>query len=287
MRLLLIANPTAGNHAPQRIETVRRALQQHGAEVEVYLTRAAGDAEQHATTMRSGPFTRIVAAGGDGTLNEVINGLAGSDMPLAFIPLGTTNVFALESGIPFDLEQAAAIACQAAPHAVTLGIAGQRYFLLMAGVGFDGQVVASVSSLLKRIFGKGAYLVAALQQLLFFPPRLFKAHTGGEQLQADGLLLANARCYGGKFTLTPAADLTSPDLEACLLTRSGRRALLRQGLALVLSRTLPPSIGELRTLTEVQIETPGLPVQIDGDYLGVTPMTFSCAAESLQLVYPA
>lgn len=287
MHLLLIANPTAGKNAPQHIEHARSALQEQGAEVELYLTRAAGDAEEQARKVRSGPFERIVAAGGDGTLNEVLNGLAGSDMPLGFIPLGTTNVFALEAGIPFEIGQAAAIACSAAPRPVTLGIAGQRYFLLMAGVGFDGQVVGGVSPRLKRLFGKGAYLVAALRQLIFAPPRLFAATLQGEPAKVSGLLLANARCYGGTFTLTPAAHMCKPDLEACLIKRPGRYALLRQALSLALCRPIPANVGELRALTQVQVTTPGIPVQIDGDYLGVTPMSFGCAEQALQLIYPA
>jgi len=287
MHLLLIANPTAGSHAPQRIEQARRALQQHGATVELYLTGAAGDAEKQAAAMRSGPFERIVVAGGDGTLNEAVNGLAGSAMPLAFIPMGTTNVFALEAGIPFDIDQAAAIACGAPPRPVTLGTAGERYFLLMAGVGFDGQVVASVSSRLKRLLGKGAYVIAALQQFLVAPPRHFEVSLGGQPSQASGLLLANARCYGGSFTLTPAADILRPDLEVCTLRRPGRLALIRQSLSLVRHRPLPASVGELLTLSEARVDTPGIPVQIDGDFLGVTPMSFGCAVNALQLVYPA
>jgi len=286
MRLLLIANPVAGRQALQTIEQARAALTRHGAEVELYLTRAAGDAEERARAARSEPWQRIVAAGGDGTLNEVVNGLAGSPYPLAFIPLGTTNVFALETGIPFDVEKAAAIAIHAAPRPVTLGRAGKRYFLLMAGAGFDGEVVGGVSSRLKRAVGKGAYLAAALRQLLLRPPQLFEVRCDDRELRASGVLLANTRCYGGPFTLTPRADLERPDLEVCLLRQAGRIALLRQALALLRGRELVAPLGEVVRGTRLEIVTPGIAVQLDGDFFARTPMTFDCVPGDLQLVYP-
>jgi len=286
MRLLLIANPVAGRNARQAIARVCRALARRGANVELYLTTAAGDAERRARQARDESWQRIVAAGGDGTLNEVVNGLAGSALPLAFIPLGTTNVFALETGIPFDVAQAAVIAVEAPARPVTLGRAGDRVFLLMAGSGFDGQVVAAVSTRLKRLLGKGAYLVAAVQQLLRNPPRRFEVRCNGETYQASGVLIANARCYGGRFTLTPRAGLERPDLEVCLLLRPGRLSLLRQALALVTGRTLKPPYGKILTTTRLEITTPGVAVQIDGDYFGETPLAFDCTPASLQLVIP-
>jgi len=286
MHVLLIANPVAGRGALRHIERARTTLERFGAEVTLHLTTAAGDAERRAEQARQEPFDRVVAAGGDGTLNEVVNGLAGCTTPLAFIPLGTTNVFALEARIPLDVEAAATLAVQEAPRAVTLGRAGTRYFLLMAGIGFDGGVVAGVSQHLKRLLGKGAYLVAALQQLVSRPPRLFEVRCAGEPRQAAGVLLANARCYGGRFTLTRRANLESPDLEACLLGRPGRLALLRQALCLVSGRPMAKGLGCVTSLTALEVTTPGLPVQIDGDYLGETPMTFSCVTGALQLVMP-
>lgn len=287
MRLLLIANPIAGKNAPDQIERARRALSKLGAEVELYLTRAAGDAEHRARLARQQAYDRVIAAGGDGTLNEVANGLATSALPLGFIPLGTTNVFALETGIPFEIEQAAQIAYRERPRPVTLGKANDRYFLLMAGVGFDGQVVANVSTRIKKRFGKLAYILSALHQLLFHPPRLFSVDLNGRTLKSSGVLAANARCYGGPFTLTPAADLEKPSLEICLLLRAGRLAVLRQSLSLLTGKPLPSSWGLQATLTELTVETANIPTQIDGDHLGVSPLTISCVPQAIQLVYPA
>ncbi|MEZ4484638.1 MAG: acylglycerol kinase family protein [Syntrophotaleaceae bacterium] len=99
-----------------------------GATVDLTLTEKRGDAIEAAAAAKQAGFDRIVAAGGDGTLNEVINGLAPSPIPLAFIPFGTTNVFALEVGIPFDVEQACAVALGGQPRPVCLGLAGDTRF---------------------------------------------------------------------------------------------------------------------------------------------------------------
>ena len=113
-RVQLIANPVAGGDARERIRRAQRRLEQRGCTVELTLTGARGDARRAAAAAREAGFERIIAAGGDGTLNEVINGLAPAQVPLAFLPLGTTNVFALEAGIPFDVDAACDLALDGA-----------------------------------------------------------------------------------------------------------------------------------------------------------------------------
>ena len=286
MRLLLIANPVAGKKAPRLIERARRALACRCDEVELFLTGKAGDARRRALEARHGSFDRVIVAGGDGTLNEVVNGLSGSSLPVGLVPLGTTNVFALEAGIPFDIERAARIACEEQPRPVTLGRAGEHFFLLMAGAGFDGQVVKHVSPATKRRLGKGAYLLTALKQWLFHPPACFEIECDGIPLRVAGALLANARSYAGSWTLTPEADLETGSLELCLLEKPGRLSLLGQTLCLILGRPIPRALGRVVTVSTLKITAPGIPVQVDGDYLADTPLDFACEPGALQLIYP-
>lgn len=110
MRIKLIANPVSGGDARVRIQAALAALRNQGAEVDLYLTTARGDARKAAGQAHSEGYDRIVAAGGDGTLNEVVNGVVCRDLPIAFLPLGTVNVFALEAGIPLQLEEACVLA---------------------------------------------------------------------------------------------------------------------------------------------------------------------------------
>jgi diacylglycerol kinase (ATP) len=288
MNLKLIANPAAGSAALARIRRLVALLEQGGASVDLTLTTRRGDAQRAAAAAKDGGFQRIVAAGGDGTLNEVINGLAPGDLPLAFVPMGTANVFALEAGIPFDVEQACALALHGRPRPVYLGAANGRRFLLMAGVGFDAAVVGRVNLRLKRRFGKLAYLVSALQVLCGPPPGALQLTTDrGEQYRAYGAIVSNARLYGGRFVISPQADMQDDALAVCLFLRPGRFALLRTAVRIAVGR--PPGPREVRQLRVQSLTATGngIPVQIDGDYLGELPQTFQARFGELQVVFPS
>lgn len=286
-RVKLIANPVAGGDARRRIERARAWLQGRGCAVDLTLTGARGDAREAAAAAREGGFDRIVAAGGDGTLNEVINGLAPCATPLAFLPLGTTNVFALEAGIPFEVEKACAVALEGEARPVCLGMAGETRFLLMAGVGFDAQVVYGVDLRLKRLTGKLAYVVgalAALRQRRLAPLELVD-ETGAVHRGYDAVI-GNCRCYGGKFSFTPQASLDADRLDVCLLLRPGRLGLLAAAATLLRGRSPVPPAALCLQGREFTLRGEGVPVQIDGDYLGKLPMTFRAVFGEISLVLP-
>ena len=287
MRIKLIANPIAGGNARPRIELLCRHFREQGHQVELFLTAQRGDAEAAARSARAGGYDRLVAAGGDGTLNEVINGLAPSAIPLAFIPFGTVNVLALEIGLPFDLLAAAEVALSGVPTPVCLGQAGTRKFLLMAGIGFDAQVVREVDSRLKRRIGRFAYVVAALKTLWHWQePRLSVTLDDGSVQQAGSVIIGNGRLYGGSFSLTPHARLTAASFEVLILRRSGRRALLRAGLRALWHR--PPRAGDGILLCTSRLSIAGAaPIQIDGDDLGDLPCDFSTLPGAITLVFPS
>lgn len=288
MNLKLIANPAAGSAALERIRSMVALLEQGGARVDLTLTKGRGDAQRAAAAAKQGSFQRIVAAGGDGTLNEVINGLAPSHLPLAFVPMGTANVFALEAGLPFDLEQACALALHGPPRPVCLGSANGRRFLLMAGVGFDAAVVERVNLRLKRRFGKPAYLISAMQVLCGpLPGELQVVTDRGDLYRAYGAIVSNARHYGGRFVISPQADMQDDALAVCLFLRPGRFALLRTAIRIAMGR--PPGPGDVRQLRVQSLTATGsgIPVQIDGDYLGALPLTFQARFGELQVVFPS
>jgi len=287
MRIKLIANPVAGGNALPTIRRAEECLVRRGCRVELILTGARGDARNAAAAARSEGFDRIVAAGGDGTLNEVINGLAPSAIPLAFLPLGTTNVFALEAGIPFDVEKACAIALDGVPQPVCLGLAGDTRFLLMAGAGFDADVVYRVSGRLKRWTGKLAYLASALRTLAGPPPvPLEVVREDGKALRGYHVIIGNGRLYGGRFSVTPDASLTEEALDVCVFLKKGRLGLLRCAARVAAGRRLAPPDAETFKARRVTLHGAGVPVQIDGDYLGRLPMTFRALPGELVLVLP-
>lgn len=288
MRLKLIANPVAGGQAREKIARAEAWLRRHGADVDLTLTGARGDARAAAARARDAGYDRVVAAGGDGTLNEVINGLAPSAVPLAFLPLGTTNVFALEVGIPLAIERACAIALHGEPRPVGLGLAGETRFVLMAGVGFDALVVYGVNLRLKRWTGKLAYLAAGLSTLWQGPPPAVEVETeDGRRYAGYGVVLANCRAYAGRFTLTPQACLTENRLDLCLLQGRGRWDLVRTALLAVAGRPPAPPVALFLQGGRFLVRGEGVPIQVDGDFLGRLPMEFRSTFGELQMVLPA
>lgn len=287
MRIKLIANPVAGGDARARIARAQAYLEQRGCRVELFLTAGRGDARKAAAAARAEGFERVIAAGGDGTLNEVLNGLAPSSIPLAFLPLGTTNVFALEVGIPFEVEAACDIAVDGDARPVCLGRAGEERFLLMLSAGFDAEVVYRVSHRLKRWTGKFAYAACACTTLLrHSPPPLELLREDGLVLRGYGVVIGNGRLYGGKFSFTPAASLEAPELDVCLLLRPGRLALLSALLRVALGRPLAPAQALQFKTSGLEVRGAGVHAQFDGDYLSRLPLRVEAVPGELLLVFP-
>lgn len=288
MRIKLIANPVSGGDARPRIQRAVAELQRRGAEVQLYLTAARGDARKAAAQALAEGFDRIVVAGGDGTLNEVVNGVACPDLPIAFLPLGTVNVFALEAGIPLSLERACALAAEGTPRRITLGRIDGELFLLMASAGWDAEAVAHVRSGLKRFIGRLAYAVSALEILLLKPPAPLQLVTSaGKAFPGYGVVVSNCRYYGGRYTVTPGASMFREDLDICLLRQGGRLAMLKFAAALLLKRPLQPPLVEFFTVTEAELRGDKVAVQVDGDAWGGLPVRVEAVPGAVAMVLPA
>lgn len=289
-RIKLIANPAAGRGAGEKIKTVVRWFEDRGVLVDLTLTCARGDARRAAASASKKDYYRIVAVGGDGTLNEVVNGMAGSRMPLAFVPLGTTNVCAIEAGIPLDVARACRIALDGDVRPVCLGRAGTDYFLLMAGVGFDGEVVHLVDKNLKplkRFAGKLAYVAGALYHLARTPlQRLDVCCDEEPAVPCHGVILSNGRYYGGKFVLSPHASLRSEQLDLCLFLPPSRMALAASFALMALGKKPPSKFVRHVQARKVEVRGAEAAVQIDGDDFGRIPMNFYAEPDKLNLVFP-
>jgi diacylglycerol kinase (ATP) len=194
-----------------------------------------GDAERLARAAEP-DFDVIVAAGGDGTVNAVLNGLGENPRALALVPLGTANVLAREIGLPHRGDALAALIAEAPAQPVWPGRVGGRLFLSMAGIGFDAEVVAAVDSGLKRRIGRLAFLWAILLQLLRHRRRELTISADGGEHRAAALIAARGRFYAGPFLIAPAANLGEPMLDLLLFNYPGRIAALRYLAALVLGR---------------------------------------------------
>src|SRR5215470_7319641 len=291
--LLVIFNPTAGWWRGRRLRATLARLERRGCRVILKRTGARGDAEAFARAAgasAAAPVDLVVAAGGDGTINEVVNGLAqdeGPRLPLALLPIGTANVLANEIGLATDPAAIAREIADGRARPIALGRANGRCFTMMAGVGFDAHVVAGLDRRLKRLLGKGAYVVESLRQLGRFGFPRYRVTVDGIAYEAASVIVSRGRFYGGRFICAPEAGLETTALHVCLFDRSGRGAVLRYALALMLG--ILPRLSDYRVVPgrEVLIEGPeGDPVQGDGDIIARLPVRIDLDPTALSLVVP-
>ncbi len=286
-RLMIIFNPTSGWRRRRRFEAVLDKLRAHGCQLSVHVTRAPGDAERLAASADPARYDLLVIAGGDGTVNEAVNGLGDRRLPVALLPLGTANVLAAELGLEVDPEAVARTIALGGARPVTVGLANGRRFLLMAGAGFDARVVASVNLRVKRRLGKAAYGLAILRQLLVDAFPTYRVILDGHPRPAVSVLVANAHFYGGRFVAAPAAGLQTPTFEVGLFERAGRTAAIGYALALFLG--FLPRLRSYRILAARRVEIegpPGEPVQADGDVIARLPVRIELLPAALELIFP-
>jgi YegS/Rv2252/BmrU family lipid kinase len=222
-------------------------------------------------------------------LNEVVNALAGGETALGVVRGGMGNVFAKEVGIPRQPEAALRLLIAGERRRFDLGIAGDRYFILMAGVGLDANVVRTVPATWKRRLGSTSYALWALREALRYRPAAAVLEIDGERRQLDELywlLLANTRSYGGIIDIAGRARAEDGLLDAYTFEGRGRSWMLRTLVSLARGRHEHARGVAYRRTAEVRVETPGLRVQADGEYLGETPMRFSVAPRSLTVLLP-
>lgn len=285
-RALIIFNPVAGR---RRVGIFRRTLaelQQRGCEATVKETTRPREAEDFAREAAD-EYDLVVAAGGDGTVNEVVNGLAGGTTPLGLLPLGTSNVLAREIGLGRDPAAVADVLVSGAVRRVNLGRANDRLFAVMASVGFDSRVVDAVSLPAKRILGRWAYVTEAVRQLSLGPPPRIAVSVDGQYFETAGAVIANGRLYGGPFVTAPEARLEERLFQAVLFQPGGRLLVVRLAAALVTNRLSRSSRVAVVPARSVVIDGPaGEPVQGDGDVLTRLPASISIADDPLSLVAP-
>ena len=298
--ILLIRNPIAGRRRRGLVEDVVRRVQPEGWTVDLVDTEAAGDARRLAETCDASRYAVIAVAGGDGTINEVVNGLArrsDGGPALALVPLGTANVLAHELGLRATAKMVAQTMIAGRELLVRPGEATgsglPRHFSLMAGAGFDAKVVAGVSAPLKRRLGKAAYVWRSMIETRRYRPVRYAVEVDGAAYEAASVIVTRSRLYAGPYVVAPAATLGEPLLHVCLFERWGRSQTLRFGLALLMGR-LPKTVGyrviagrdvKISVLSDAG-ERRSQPVQIDGDNALTLPISIGLAPGSVRMLQP-
>lgn len=296
VRICVIFNPTARGDKARRF---RKQLDAIGAHATFKQTTCAGDARRLGTEAASEGFEIIVAAGGDGTVNEVLNGLG--DAPdgiartrLGVLPLGTVNVLARELGLPLSTKPAWEAILRNRelrvdlPWAEWTSAAGKhrRYFAQLAGAGLDAHAIELVSWPLKKKIGPLAYILAGLKALGEHAPRIT---VSDGQFSATGelVLLGNGRFYGGHYQLFPQADMSDGLLDATVFPKAGWGTLLRTGPLLLTCKRLPRSVSRTLRAPVFTLTSDGpVPFELDGELVGHLPVTFGLLPGALRLVGP-
>jgi diacylglycerol kinase (ATP) len=231
MRAAVIFNPFAGGGRGGAVTSaVERGLVKRGLEVELHATRYPKDAMAIAREYAD-QADIIVAVGGDGTINEVANGMAcagdavSTTATLGIVPAGTVNVLALELGLPFQVERACNVIAGGKTVSLDLGRVNGRRFVLMTGAGIDALTVRNIDLRAKKRFRELAFVGTGLKTGFVERPPAFLVRANGEEHRATFFVAGNSRYYGGRFGITPSADPTDGVLDLLLFTGTTRSSL--------------------------------------------------------------
>jgi len=288
-RLTVVLNPIAGQGRGRRRLERTIELMRRGANIEVCATAATGEGVAAARAAAARGVDAVVAAGGDGTINEVVNGLAGSQVPLGVIPLGTANVLAAELGIPDDPQALTELLLRGPVRPIWVGRADGRRFVAMASAGFDTDVVRDVDSGLKRRLGKGAFVLAAVLGLLRFVPKRLRVTAGGRTVPASQVLVAKAAKYGGNFVAAPAVSVDRPEFCVFAVQAPTRMGIVGLAVALARGRLATHPAVTMLSASEVSLACEGeaaAAVQADGELIGRLPMRIAIDPEQVRMIAP-
>jgi len=289
-KILVILNPVSKNGKNRRyVDRVVRHLRMQLCDVCIYETSSAGDAISYLLNLKE-KFDVIVAAGGDGTVNEVINGMVHiKTTPLALIPAGTTNVLAKELGLPRRVKAVSDVITNGLAMPVYLGQLNDRRFSMMVGLGYDAWVVNRVNLKVKKHFGKLAYVISMFQQLFTFGKQSFVTEIDGRVISASSMIVTQGKYYAGSFVLSKKADLSVPSMQAVVIETQSWWKFFLTVLALPfgLMENLPfvQSISAKEIKIKSLVSKPDLDVlQIDGDPAGTLPAFLKIEEEPISIL---
>ena len=296
---MLIFNPAAGARDVRReLGQVIAFLEQRGWQVDLRETRRATDATTFARQAVTMGKETVLVVGGDGTVNEVINGLAGSEVAVGLLPAGTGNVWAMEMRLPIPspirwrtLLDATRNLVRGEVRHIDLGRVKGRYFLLWGGIGLDAQVTQRMEPRTRttKKLGALAYAVAAFLVAKDFRGTRARVVADGQKIRTRSMLIiiSNAQLYARIARIASRAYLDDGLLDVCVFKGSGLPMTLLHVAHILTERHLQdPRVAYIQA-RQVIVETKRpLPVQVDGDHIGTTPVTFEAVPQALRIIVP-
>ncbi|MGB0776033.1 MAG: diacylglycerol/lipid kinase family protein [Akkermansiaceae bacterium] len=286
-RYPLIFNPNARSQKGRR---TLRFLMANAQRFALYASRSAEDAMDLAADFADRGEPVVIAAGGDGTLNAVVQGIAGSHTALGVLPAGTMNVFAREMGLPFNsLVKSMQVIDKGYIKEVDLFEANGHAFVQMAGVGFDAQVIEETTWETKKMFGPMAYLMSAVRVLGDKPPKMRVICDDGRVEEGVCVLAGNGSLYGGQVKLFRKADNADEMLDALVFSEAGYKLVLDsvKGIATGAIDAGNSSVNYLQAKSfRVECDR-GVPMEVDGEFVGrVDEVSLVPAQRKLRVVAP-
>jgi YegS/Rv2252/BmrU family lipid kinase len=282
-RTCIIINPAARGAQSRlaRLEKIAKGIV-------IKETVGPGDAEAQAERAVEQGYQTIVAAGGDGTINEVVNGIGTAPVSLGILPMGTVNVFAMELGIPFDVEEAWKIVRARQVRLIDLASANGHFFVQMAGIGFDAQVAKENNRTIKKMIGPLSYVLTTAKLSMSKPPRLRAITQGRTVAEGSFVLVGNGRFYGGPFSVFQGADSQDGLLHVLVFRSSDPVSILRYWRGAMFGSVANFSDVEYFKTKSLLIESDReVPLEVDGEVAGHSPVKFAIKHKKLHVLAPA
>jgi diacylglycerol kinase (ATP) len=281
-RICIIVNPAARG-ARARVTRLERLTRN----VVIRMTNGPGDAEAQTERAVEQGFTTIVAAGGDGTINEVVNGIGMAPVALGILPMGTVNVLAMELGIPFDLVSAWKVIRTGKIRLIDQASANGHLFVQMAGIGLDAQIVQRNNRQVKKVLGPLSYLLTATTVAAEKPPRLRVTSEGHPAVEGSFVLVGNGRLYGGPFSLFKEADMQDGLLDVYVFRYMNYLALMRYLRGTLFGSLASFSDVDYFKAKSLRVEANReVPLEADGELVGHSPVEFLVRRRKLRVLVP-
>lgn len=293
---ILISNPTSGSYSfhSRQIEQICSTLQKQGWHAELKLTHASGDARRLAREAVEQHIDVVIAVGGDGTINEIIQELAGSETALGVLPSGTINVWAREVGIPLDLNGACNVLLHGQTRHIDLGKINEHYFLLMVGIGIDGEVTLAVEKKPVKRLGVFGYLLIAAWWGARYPAFRTVLDLGHRTMKVNAIqiIVGNTQLYGGALKYTWQAKCDDGLLDICIIRKQNPLKRWAVIIDFLLRRHQRKQWVRYETSESIKLYTrQPVAIQVDGDPMGHTysgdrPTFLHVVPQALKVIVP-
>ncbi len=264
--------------------TILEIFKQHNIDANGAFTEAPGHATELAKQAVNNGVDAVVAVGGDGTINEVVNGMANTSVMLGVVPYGTANVFGLSFNIPMDIEAACLKIINGQRQSIDLGRINGTYFACMSGIGFDAFVIQKADKSLKKAVGALSYVLIAIWEILRyrFYPILFTLDNSMTPRKAYFLIISNTKYYGGDMVIAPNANPCDGKLDACIFSGRGLFKTLWVGVQMKLGKIKNTKDVEVIQCNSIRIRRFGEhSIHADAEYIGQSPAKITIAKKAL------